>query len=147
MVFGPVVHYLASLAAINTSNERIVAAIQGKWKSEIPPTGAAFNWVDVRDVATAHVKAGLEIPEAGGHRLFTTQGRFSNRDIANIIKKNFPEYADRLPGDDVQGGGYPDDNKIYGFDNSETKRLLGIDWIGLEEGIVDTVNSIKSFGI
>ncbi|KAB5586158.1 hypothetical protein GE09DRAFT_1235229, partial [Coniochaeta sp. 2T2.1] len=147
MVYGPVQPFLASLDAINTSNERIVAAIQGKWKSAIPPTGAAFNWVDVRDVATAHVKAGLEIPEAGGHRLFTTQGRFSNRDIAAVIRKNFPEYADRLPGEEVEGGGYPEGNKIYGFDNEETRRILGIEWISLEQSIVDTVNSVKGFDV
>lgn len=147
MVFGPVVHYLASLDSINTSNERIVGAIQGKWKDAIPPTGAAFNWVDVRDVATAHIKAGLEIPEAGGHRLFTTAGRFSNREVLNIIKEKFPEYADRLPGDDVEGGDYPPKDKLYGYDNSETTALLGIDWISLETSIVDTVKSIQAFGV
>jgi nucleoside-diphosphate-sugar epimerase len=146
MVFGPPAPWMASLEAINTSNERIVAAVQGKWKEAIPATGAAFNWVDVRDVATAHIKAGLETQEAGGHRLFTTQGRFSNREILNIIKKNFPEYAEQLPGDNVKGGEYPGDDKVYGFDNSETSKLLGIDWISLEQSIVDTVKSIKSFG-
>jgi nucleoside-diphosphate-sugar epimerase len=147
MVYGPVVHYLSSLDAINTSNERIVAAVQGKWKEAVPATGAAFNWVDVRDVATAHVKAGLEITEAGGHRLFTTEGRFSNRQILDIVRKNFPEYADRLPGDDVKGGEYPGDDKLYGFDNSETKKLLGISWISLEQSITDTVKSIHSLGV
>lgn len=139
-------HYLASLDSINTSNERIVACVQGKWKDAVPATGAAYNWVDVRDVATAHIQAGLEIPEAGGHRLFTTSGRFSNREILDIVKKNFPEYADRLPGDDVKGGEYPPKDKLYGFDNSETTKLLGIEWISLEKSITDTVKSIKSFG-
>jgi hypothetical protein len=97
-------------------------------------------------VATAHVKAGLESPEAGGHRLFTTAGRFSNREILEVVRKSFPEYADKLPGDDVKGGEYPGEDKIYGFDNSETSKLLGIDWIGLEKSIVDTVKSIQSIG-
>jgi len=149
MVYGPPAPWMASLEAINTSNERIVAAVQGKWKEAggVPATGAAYNWVDVRDVATAHVKAGLENPQAGGHRLFTTAGRFSNRQILDLIRKNFPEYADRLPGEEVKGGEYPGDDKVYGFDNSETNSLLGINWISLEQSIVDTVKSIQSFGV
>lgn len=107
----------------------------------------AYNWVDVRDVATAHVKAALEVPEAAGHRLFTTAGRFSNREILGIVRKNFPEYADRLPGDDVKGGEYPGDDKVYGFDNSETTKLLGMQWISLEQCVVDTVKSLESFGL
>lgn len=147
MVFGPVVHYLASLESINTSNERIVQLVQGKWKDGIAATGAATSWVDVRDVATAHIKAGLEVPEAGGHRLFTTASRFCNRDIADIVKKNFPEYKDKLPGDDVKGGEMPPENQRYKVDNSETSRLLKIDWIPLEKSIVDTVKSLKSHGV
>lgn len=77
VVFGPVVHHLASLDSINTSNERIVSLVQGKWKEAVPDTGT-FAWVDVRDVALAHVLA-LEKPELGGKRLFTTAGYFSNR--------------------------------------------------------------------
>jgi nucleoside-diphosphate-sugar epimerase len=147
MVFGPVVHYLASLESINTSNERIVQLVQGKWKNEVAATGAATSWVDVRDVATAHIKAGLEVPEAGGHRLFTTASRFCNRDIADIVRKNFPEYKDKLPGDDVKGGEMPPEDQRYKVDNSETNRLLKIDWIPLEKSIVDTVKSLKSHGV
>ncbi|RKU44683.1 methylglyoxal reductase (NADPH-dependent) gre2 [Coniochaeta pulveracea] len=146
MVFGPVVHYLASLDSINTSNERIVQLVQGKWKNQIPDTGAASIWIDVRDVATAHVKAGLEVPEAGGHRLFTFSSRFSNRDIADVVKKNFPEYQDKLPGDDVKGGELAPEDKRYKVDNSETNSILKIDWIPLEKTIVDTVKSLKSYG-
>lgn len=147
MVYGPVVHYLASLESINTSNERIVDCVKGKWKDGVAATGAAFNFIDVRDVADAHIKAGLEIPEAGGQRLFTTAGEFSNRDIFNIIRKNFPEYADRLPGDSVKGGEFPPDDQRYKFDNSETTKLLGIKWISLEQSIVDTVKSLKAHGV
>lgn len=145
LVLGPVVHHLATLDSINTSNERVVAAATGKWKEAVPPTGAALNWVDVRDVALAHIKAGLEIPEAGGKRLFTTPSFFSNRDILNVIRKNFPDLADKLPGDDVKGGELPPENQHYKVDNSETNRVLGIDWIPFEKSVVDTVKSLQSF--
>ncbi len=147
LVFGPVVHHLASLASINTSNERIADCAAGLWKEKgVPSTGVALNWIDVRDCAAAHVKAGLEIPEAGGKRLFTTSGNFCNRDIYDIFKRNFPEYDDKLPPEDLKGGELPSQDKRYKYDNSATEKLLGIKWIPFEQSIVDTVNSLKSVG-
>jgi nucleoside-diphosphate-sugar epimerase len=43
-IFGPIVHALDSLENLNTSNERIRNAVQGKFKDEIPPSGVHF-WV------------------------------------------------------------------------------------------------------
>lgn len=140
LVFGPVAHHLENLEAINTSNQRLVGLIEGKWKEEIPPTGQAFFWVDVRDVATAHIKAGLEIPEAAGQRFFATAGEFSNREIVGIVKRNFPELADKLPGLEVPGGELQAERCV--FDNRRTTELLKIDWIPLEKSIVDTVRTL-----
>lgn len=145
LVLGPVVHHLATLDSINTSNERVVAAVTGKWKEGVPATGAALIWVDVRDVARAHIRAGLELPEAGGKRLLTTAGFFSNRDILKVLRKNFPEFANQLPGDEVKGGEFPPEDQHYKVNNAETNRVLGIDWIPLEKSVVDTVKSLKSF--
>ncbi|KAK4166252.1 hypothetical protein QBC43DRAFT_314318 [Cladorrhinum sp. PSN259] len=143
MVFGPVVHYLSSLESINTSNERIVDATKGKWREAIPSTGQAVIWVDVRDVAAAHIKAGLEIPEAGGKRLFTVSGWFGNSEIAAAARKNFPEDADKLPTEEAKGGELPPAGERFGYDNSKTTELLGIQWIGLEKCVVDTIKSLK----
>ncbi|KAK3344244.1 hypothetical protein B0T25DRAFT_573196 [Lasiosphaeria hispida] len=144
MVFGPVVHYLASLESINTSNARLVDLVQGKWKDAIPPTGQALIWVDVRDVAAAHIKAGLEIPEAGGQRFFTTAGTFSNAELAGIVRRNFPELADKLPGPEVKGGELPEER--FQFDNKKTTEVLGINWIPFEKSVVDTVKSLQAHG-
>ncbi|AEO61496.1 hypothetical protein MYCTH_2311703 [Thermothelomyces thermophilus ATCC 42464] len=146
MVFGPVVHYLASLDAINTSNERMVDCLRGKWREEVPSAGPVVIWVDVRDVAEAHIKAGLEIPEAGGKRLFVTAGLFSNAELARIARKNFPEDADRLPTEQTKGGELPAENERFRFDNSETNKLLGIKYRSLEESVVDTIKSLKKYG-
>ncbi|KAI0970723.1 putative NAD dependent epimerase/dehydratase [Xylaria arbuscula] len=145
-VFGPVVHHLASLADINTSNGNLVALIVGRWKSEIPPTGVHL-WVDVRDVAKAHVEA-QERPEAGGNRFFVTAGLFSNKEIVPIVRKNFPQLADKLPEDGVQGGDYPGGSvdNVYKYDNSKATTQLGIDWISLEKSVVDTIGSLLAVG-
>lgn len=101
LVFGPLSHQLSNLSALNTSNQRIRDLILGKYRTELPPTGT-FIWVDVRDLALAHVRA-AEIPEAGGKRFFITAGYFSNRLVADVIKEGRPDLADQLPGDEVKG--------------------------------------------
>lgn len=137
-------HYLNSLDALNTSNQRVRNLLQGKCKEEIPDTGT-FIWIDVRDLALAHVKA-IEIAEAAGKRFFITQGYFSNKEICEIIRKHFSEYAKELPGKEVKGGGYPEGG-VYKFDNARTRSVLGIEFRGLEESIVDLVKSLKEVGV
>ncbi|RDL38294.1 putative NADPH-dependent methylglyoxal reductase GRP2 [Venustampulla echinocandica] len=147
LVFGPVVHYLNDLKAINTSNARIRDAIEGKWTEGIPETGV-YIWTDVRDLALAHVRA-LERPEAANKRFFVTAGYFSNRVLANIIRKNYPKLADKLPGDSVQGGDYPEGGQasVYKTDNSRTREVLGIEFRSLESSIVDLVKSLLEVGL
>jgi len=143
LVLGPIVHYLNSLDALNTSNQRVRDFITGRYKNEIPDTGT-FLWVDVRDLALAHVKA-IEIPEAADKRFFITAGYFSNKEICEIIRKNFPEYEKELPAKDVKGGDYPEAG-LYKYDNSRTINVLGIKFRTLEESIVDLVKSLKAVG-
>lgn len=144
MVFGPVAHHLASLKDINTSNGRLVDLIQGKWKSEIPPTGV-YVWVDVRDVAQAHVTA-MELPEAGGKRFFTTAGYYDNKKIAAAVRAAFPDLADKLPDENTpaaKGAELPAEGTSK-YDNSRATKVLGIDWIPIEKSVVDTVKSLLS---
>jgi len=143
LVLGPIVHYLNSLDALNTSNQRVRNLIIGQNKQEIPDTGV-YIWIDVRDLALAHVKA-IEIPEAAGKRFFATAGYFSNKEIADIIRQKFPEYEKELPGKDAKGGDYPPKG-VYKYDNSRTVEILGIKFKSLEDSIVDTVNSLKAVG-
>lgn len=138
LVFGPIVNYFNSLDAINTSNQRFRDMIQGKFKDDgLPPSGL-FVWVDVRDVALAHVKV-AEDKAAHGKRFFLCGGHFSNAEIASIIKDNFPEYADKLPKE--LKNDQPKD--VYGFDNSRAREVLGIDFRPLNKCVIDTVNSLK----
>lgn len=146
LVVGPVEHHLATLESINTSNERFIALIQGKWKTAIPPTGIVDLWVDVRDVALAHV-LGMELPDAGGKRLFPVEGHISNRHVANIVRENFPELKDKLPGPDIEGGEPNNRAEYYSFNNDATTNLLNIKWTTIEQSIIALVNSLQSFGV
>ncbi|KAI2471526.1 NAD(P)-binding protein [Annulohypoxylon bovei var. microspora] len=142
MVFGPVAHHLDSLSGINTSNSRIAALIQGEWKNEIPSSGV-YLWVDVRDVAYAHVKA-MELPEAGGQRFFTTAGYYDNIKVAQAVKAAYPNLADKLPTDSTpaaKGAAFPAGG-TYKYDNSRATKVLGIDWVPLEKSVADTVETL-----
>jgi len=139
LVLGPIVHYLNSLDALNTSNQRIRDIAMGKQKDGLSPTGT-FLWVDVRDLALAHVKA-AELPEAANKRFFVTAGHFSNKEIANIIREAFPKLASGLPPADTKTGDYPEEG-IYKYDNRRVVEVLGIKFRPLKESVVDTVNSL-----
>ena len=140
LVLGPIIHYLQNLDNLNTSNQRIAAIMTGKAKEEIPPTGT-FIWTDVRDLALAHVKA-AELPAAANERFFVTAGFFSNEEIADIIRENFPQLQGQLPAKGTKGGEYPADG-LYKYNNSKVKEVLGIQFRSLKESIVDTVNSLQ----
>lgn len=132
---------------MNTSNQRILSAAQGKFKDEIPSTGVHL-WVDVRDVAEAHVAA-FEKPEAANKRFFVTAGYFSNKEIGQIIKKNFPDFKD-LPSDSTPGGDYPEgtpDKGLYTYNNKRSTSILGLKYRSFEDSIVDTVKSFQKKGL
>lgn len=146
LVLGPVAHHLATLDSINTSNERVVALLRGGWREGIPPSTPVPMWIDVRDAAAAHVRA-LEEEAAGGKRLFTTAGWFTNREIADIVRAKFPEFKDEVPGPEVKGGELPSEENIFKYNSDETDKLLGIDWIKLEKSVTDLVESLKAHGM
>jgi nucleoside-diphosphate-sugar epimerase len=140
--FGPVSRSLASLDALNTSNHRIRDLVQGRMREGIHPTAPVFTFVDVRDVALAHVRA-LTVPEAAGKRFYVVGGYFSNPRLAGIIRRRFPqlEAEGRLPPEGEDD--FPEDH--WGFDNSRSREVLGLEYRGLEESVVDTVESILKF--
>lgn len=143
MVFGPVVHYLNSLDAVNTSNQRIRDIMTGASKEKLPPSGVSF-WVDVRDIANAHVLA-VEKEEAANKRFFITAGAFSNKEIAEIITENFPELKSKMPTEDaLKSGDYPEGGPLFKYDNSRATEVLGLKYRSLKESIVDTVKSLQA---
>lgn len=136
--FGPIQRQLASLDAMNTSNLRIRDLMLGGMRERLEPTFPVFTWVDVRDVALAHVRA-MTVPEAGGKRFYVVGGHFSNKQLADIIRHSYADLADRLPPVDVDDD-FPDD--VYQFDNSRSRNVLQLEYTDLGTSVRDTVDSI-----
>lgn len=109
-VFGPPIHAPESQAALKALNAYFAMLMHGGWKEKLPPTGT-WLWVDVRDIALAHVRA-MEVPEAAEKRFFITAGHFDMKEVAEIAKKRFPEYTDKLPSELTSDKPSP----LYGFD-------------------------------
>lgn len=136
-VFGPPVKNFSSLENVNTSNQIIRDLILGKYRNgnldETP-----MLWVDVRDVAIAHIKA-IELDKAANKRLFIATGSYTNREITEIIRKCFTEFAPLLPAPDMDHT----DMKSFGYDNSMTTRILGKTLYTIDQSIIDTVQSLQ----
>lgn len=110
-------------------------------KEKLAPTGN-FLWVDVRDVALAHVRA-IEVSEAGGERFFVTAGFFSNKELADIARETHPKLKPKLPPADAPSD-FPE--HIYGIDNTKSQKVLGIEYRPLKQTVSDAIDSILAVG-
>ena len=70
------IHAVEKLEDLNTSAFRWYEVLFKNSKTDEKLVTSADSWVDVRDVAEAHVVA-LEKPEAGGERILFSAGKLS----------------------------------------------------------------------
>lgn len=133
-------HYLNSLDAINTSNKRSKDYVQGNLKDEQASLDS-YLYVDVRDVALAHVKA-IEVADAGGKRFFVTSGFISDKDIAETIRQTHPQLASKLPAPDSRENNPPK----YSYDNKRSRELLGIQYLPWKKTVSDSVDALLAAG-
>ena len=135
-VFGPQAYEVQDKSELNTSAEIINKVIKLGPNDAIPEF--CGRYVDVRDVAKAHVVA-FEKDEAINQRLVLVAGYFTNDGIANIIKDNFPQAT--VPKGDAEKNEKLINNSVK-YDFSKTQNILGFDLIPLEESVVDTAKQI-----
>lgn len=136
-VFGPVKNATASLVNLNTSSMDVYRLMSpmSKPSHAIPPT-SLLVWVDVRDVAEAHLKA-FEVPETGRQRFLIAEGKYSYQRIVDIVRDRMVEVRDRVPvGKPRSGLG-----DVYGIDASKSENVLGLRYRPLEDSIVDAAES------
>lgn len=142
VTIGPWVHPLDSLSAINTSNQPlrdIILGINGR------PSGAARTscWVDVRDLALAHVEAAYIRPETSNKRFAVcSPEKLSYYHAGQIIKEEFPELAERvfLPPE-----GPPSD--AIGLDGTPLTKELGIKYTSSRECVVAVAKQLRDQGV
>lgn len=135
-VFGPQVSEAAVKENMNFSVEIVNSFLKLTPDSEIPSLVGGF--IDVRDVARAHIFA-FEEDSIKNQRLLLVQERWNGQKLLNILRSNFPQLQDKIPvGDLSESAG----KLTLNVDNSKTRKILGFEFISLEQSVVDTVEQI-----
>jgi nucleoside-diphosphate-sugar epimerase len=129
-------HQVKSLNDLNTSSARCLRLYQGIPRSG--PAGSLMH-IDVRDLAIAHVMA-IENPKAANERFLMASHVASEKELRDLMEKNFPEIKGNLK-DEVTPALPP-----WDIDNSKSVQVLGIKYRPLEETMVDTVRVLKELG-
>nr|QEG53851.1 phenylacetaldehyde reductase [Plumeria rubra] len=126
MVVGPLLQ-----PTLNTSSAAILNLIKG---SETYPN-ATFGWVDVRDVANAHILA-FENPSANGRYCLVERVQHYS-DIVKILQRLYPTL--KLPEKCA------DDQPLVPLYqvSKEKAKSLGLEFTPLEQSLKDTVESLK----
>ncbi|EJD54268.1 putative NAD dependent epimerase/dehydratase [Auricularia subglabra TFB-10046 SS5] len=138
MVYGPIIN-AQNVDSLNTSNEIVYNILSGKCGDDVPPTGTHL-WVDVRDLAAAHVKA-LTAPKAGNQRfLIMADGEYGNQDIADILHKHFPNQP--IPKGRPGRGHGMEKGTYYTGDNMKSKEFLRMSYGTLEDMLVPLAKSL-----
>ena len=129
MTFGPFVHPLSHVSRLNESNATLWHVAQGK---PLPVARVPF-WIDVRDLAQAHVEALLRSDAGNKRYTIAAASRFSYQLAAEIIKSNFnwariqePEKPQEI------------DNS-HDLDGQTAAKELGLAYRSFEESVVDVI--------
>ncbi|QRV98032.1 NADPH-dependent methylglyoxal reductase GRE2 protein [Ceratobasidium sp. AG-Ba] len=148
LVYGPALQEVTSLDQLNHSSTAFYAVFSGKDKEL--KQAPVWIWVDVRDVAKAHLAA-IETPEAGNNRFLVSEGTFNMGRLSDFIWANYPERAKAkgIPKSEVKHRGPPEGT--YYPDNIKSKTVLGLQYNSFEITLKDTLDQFvaleKELGI
>lgn len=136
MVFGP---FLGTArpdgpSSINQSNKIIWEIVSCGEESMVPPTKGPV-WVDVRDVAKAHVVA-LSKPELGGSRLLLAEGVYCNQEVADEARRLFPAHKASIPRGEP---GKREADAHFKIDSSDEAKRLGMTWRTIQDTLLDLI--------
>ncbi|CAA21909.1 Flavonol reductase/cinnamoyl-CoA reductase family protein [Schizosaccharomyces pombe] len=132
LILGPVFH-LQSVDNLNFSTWFFWQLIKGRY--EVAPESKFFNYVDVRDLAEAQVKA--LTAKTDKDRFVISGGAFKNDDIVNVALKYFPQFKDKIA--KPNGETSPCN---YEVDASLSIKELGLTYRPAEETFKDATESL-----
>lgn len=135
MIYGPLGHAVNDMSKLNTSAADFYRLMNGT-SQEVPSTGT-FAFVDVRDVAEAHLRA-YESDAAAGQRYLTAGGNYTYQEMTDILRAKFPNLVDRIP-KAKEGSIDPD---AYKVSSKKAETELGIHFRGLSQVTIDTAESL-----
>lgn len=135
VVMGPVAHTVTKTSEINISNAALWVIASGK---EYPPLHIPI-WVDVRDLAIAHIEA-LIRPEAGNRRFAVASPEaISHQLVADILRQELTWAKDVVKKGD-EGAPVP---PSFALDGTVAQEVLGLKYRSFRESVVDAVSQFK----
>ena len=140
-VFGPQKFDDDVTTKLNTSCEFVNSLIHTPPDGPFNPTGIYAGYIDVRDVARAHLIA-FQSNEAVGQRLMLYGGKFSSQDIADILNEDFVCLQGQIPVGKPHTGVLGVGPQGCIIENSKTRKILGFELIDLRKTIHDTAAQI-----
>lgn len=140
MLYGPNLNAAADINKLNGSLADFYhLMLPGNKSTDLVPENDHYSFVDVRDVAEAHLRA-FENPHAGGQRFFVSKGYCTYQKFVDILRDAMPEIKDRVPANAL--GRTFDPASVYGSDVQRSERVLGLEYRDLRETIVDMARSL-----
>ncbi|KAJ9138073.1 NAD dependent epimerase/dehydratase [Pleurostoma richardsiae] len=131
MTFGPVVHPVESVDRLNESNSMLWRVASGV--KPLPVARVPF-WVDVRDLAQAHIEALLR-PDAGGKRFLpAAPERFSYGIAAKIIAEEFDWARNKVSQEEQRI------DESHGIDGKTAAAELGLEYKTFRQTVTDLVS-------
>ncbi|KAJ4299894.1 hypothetical protein N0V90_005141 [Kalmusia sp. IMI 367209] len=143
IIIGPMLQYVPGPKGVNETNTfAVYSFLNGTHKSIEGLKFPFYHFVDVRDVARAHIEA-LTRPTASNKRIILVSGLISPQLVINTIRKHFPNLKDRVAEGQAEQL-LPPGVDPTGWDTSRSYEIFSPGWsyIGLEESVVDTVKSL-----
>ncbi|KAG8892933.1 methylglyoxal reductase (NADPH-dependent) gre2 [Tulasnella sp. 417] len=138
MVFGPPQQEVPRMAKLNTSNLDIYDIFNGT----SDPRYGVWIWVDVRDLAEAHILA-MDSSVAANQRYIISQGNYSPQMFVDYVWKHYPERAAAKGIKKHTPGKYYPDEGVYGVDASKSVKELGMNYTPIEDMLRDTLKSFE----
>lgn len=128
MIYGPSFPSSIHLKHLGQSPGEIYALMNGSLK-QVPPT-AMPAFVDVRDVALAHLKA-YETDQPG--RFLVASGKWSPQQVCDLFRQSLPQIQDLVPVGNPGSAG----PECYVLDTTRARVVLGIKFRTFEETFLD----------
>ncbi|KAK0383449.1 hypothetical protein NLU13_9360 [Sarocladium strictum] len=130
MTFGPVVHPVDAAENLNESNAMLWKIAKGE--SPLPVARVPF-WIDVRDLAAAHVEALLREEVAMKRYTPSAPERFTYGLAASLVNEEFPGLKGTVAVEAQQA------DESYGLDGETAARELGFTYRTFREAVQDLI--------
>lgn len=139
MTFGPIAHPVDKPEQLNESNAKLWEVAAG---SQTLPEARVPVWIDVRDLAKAHVQCLLH-PSAGMQRYTpAAPEKFSYELVASILRKQYPAANKQVLA--IDDASAPDS---YDLDWKAVTKDLGVEFHSFQECVTDFFDGMESLGM